>query len=53
MVGLVALSKSGESAANWNLVLAGTTISLIPVLVVYAIGNRYFVSGLTAGAVKG
>ena len=53
IVGLVALSKSGESAANWNLVLAGTTISLIPVLIVYAIGNRYFVSGLTAGAVKG
>lgn len=53
IVGLVALSKSGESAANWSLVLAGTTISLIPVLIVYAIGNRYFVSGLTAGAVKG
>ena len=53
IVGLVALSKSGESAANWNLVLAGTTISLIPVLIVYAFGNRYFVSGLTAGAVKG
>ena len=53
IVGIVALSKSGESAANWNLVLAGTTISLVPVLIVYAIGNRYFVSGLTAGAVKG
>lgn len=53
IVGLVALSKSGESAANWNLVLAGTTVSLIPVLVAYAFGNRYFVSGLAAGAVKG
>ena len=53
IVGVVALSKSGESAANWNLVLAGTTISLIPVLIVYAIGNKYFRSGLTAGAVKG
>lgn len=53
IVGIVALSKSGASAANWNLVLAGTVISLVPVLVAYAIGNRYFISGLTAGAVKG
>ena len=53
IVGLVALSQSGESAANWNLVLAGATVSLIPVLVAYAFGNRYFVSGLAAGAVKG
>lgn len=53
IVGLVALSKSGEAAANWNLVLAGTTISLIPVLIAYAFGNKYFVSGLAAGAVKG
>ncbi len=53
IVGLVALSQSGEAAANWNLVLAGTTISLIPVLIAYSIGNKYFVSGLSAGAVKG
>ena len=53
IVGLVALSQSGESAANWNLVLAGTTLSLIPVLMAYAFGNRYFLSGLSAGAVKG
>lgn len=33
IVGLVALSKSGESAANWNLILAGTTVSLLPVLI--------------------
>ncbi len=53
VVGLVALSKSGETAANWNLILAGTTMSLLPVLVAYSIGNRFFISGLTAGAVKG
>lgn len=53
IVGLVALSKSGETAANWNLILAGTVLSLLPVLVAYSIGNKYFVSGLTAGAVKG
>lgn len=53
IVGVVALKSSGEAAASWNLMLAGTTITLIPVLVAYAFGNKYFVSGLAAGAVKG
>lgn len=53
IVGVIALSKSGEAAASYNLVFAGTVISLIPVLVAYCIGNKYFVSGLAAGAVKG
>ncbi len=53
IVGVVTLKSSGEAAASWNLMLAGTTITLIPVLVAYAFGNKYFVSGLAAGAVKG
>ena len=53
IVGLMALKSTGESAAAWNLMLAGTVISLIPVLVAYAIGNKYFISGIAAGAVKG
>ena len=53
IVGIIALSKSGEAAASYNLVFAGTTLALIPVLVAYGIGNKYFVSGLSAGAVKG
>ena len=52
-VGVIALSKSGEAAASYNLVFAGTVLSLIPVLVAYGIGNKYFVSGIAAGAVKG
>lgn len=53
MVGVVALKSSGEAAASWNLMLAGSTIALIPVLVAYGFGNRYFISGLASGAIKG
>ena len=53
IVGVVSLKTSGEAASSWNLMLAGTTLALIPVLVAYAIGNKYFVQGLAAGAVKG
>ncbi len=52
-VGVVALKNSGDGAASWNLMLAGSTVALIPVLIAYSIGNKYFVSGMTAGAVKG
>ena len=46
-------STAGEGAAAWNLMLAGSSIALIPMIIVYLIFNRYFISGLTAGAVKG
>lgn len=52
-VGLVALKNSGMGAASYNLLLAGACISILPVLTVYCIFNKYFVSGLSAGAVKG
>lgn len=53
MVGINALKSTGESAANWTVMLAAAVISTLPVLVSYAAANKYFVQGLTAGAVKG
>lgn len=53
IVGVMALKSSGEAASSWNLMLAGTTVALIPVLVAYAFGNKYFVKGIADGAVKG
>lgn len=53
VVGVVSLKSSGEAASSWNLMLAGTAISMLPMIVVYMIFNRYFIEGLTAGAIKG
>ena len=53
IVGIMNLKGSGEAASSWNLMLAGSSIALIPMIIVYLIFNRYFISGLTAGAVKG
>ncbi len=53
IVGLMALKSSSGAATNWGLMLAGAVIALAPVLVAYGIGNRYFLSGLASGAVKG
>ena len=53
IVGVAALKSSSKAAAAWNLMLAGSTIALVPVLIVYAFANKYFVKGIAAGAVKG
>lgn len=53
IVGIMALKNSSESATNWNLLFAATTIALLPVLIVFLIGNQYITQGMTAGAVKG
>lgn len=38
---------------DWNLVCADILLTSLPVLMVYLIGQKYIVSGMTAGAVKG
>lgn len=53
VVGVVNLKSSGEAASSWNLMLAGTSISMLPMIAVYILFNRNFIEGLTAGAVKG
>ena len=53
IVGIMNLKSSGEAASSWNLMLAGSSIALIPMIVVYIMFNRFFIEGLTAGSVKG
>jgi multiple sugar transport system permease protein len=38
---------------DWGALQAGVTITMIPCLVFYVVLQRYYVSGLSAGAVKG
>lgn len=53
IVGVINLKSSGEAASSWNLMLAGTALSIIPMIIVYVCFNRYFIEGLTSGSVKG
>jgi multiple sugar transport system permease protein len=49
--GLKALQ--GQFLADYNLIAAGATITVVPTLVVYVALQRHFVAGLTLGASKG
>jgi raffinose/stachyose/melibiose transport system permease protein len=43
----------GRFEQEWNLVFADIVMTCVPILVIYLAGQRYIISGLTAGAVKG
>lgn len=53
IVALNNLVSTTTGVKHYNVDFAGAIIAAIPTLVVYVIGGRYFVRGLTAGAVKG
>jgi raffinose/stachyose/melibiose transport system permease protein len=42
----------GMYNSDWNLVFADLALTALPVVIVYLLGQRYIVSGLTAGALK-
>jgi raffinose/stachyose/melibiose transport system permease protein len=42
----------GQYVINWNAVLASLTLSMLPVLILYALFSRQLIRGLTAGAIK-
>ena len=43
----------GQYTVYWNLLMAGTTIALVPVLVVFFFAQRYFIEGITLTGLKG
>lgn len=43
----------GQYMTDWGLLFAGMVIASIPLLVLYLVMSRQFISGLTAGALKG
>ena len=43
----------GQYSTAWNLVMAGATVSVIPILIVYVVAQRYVIRGVTLSGLKG
>ncbi len=52
-VGLNNLANTSSSVKEYNVDMAAALIAALPTLFVYIVAGKYFVRGLTAGAVKG
>lgn len=47
------LQFQGEYSSQYTLLMAGILLSILPVIVIFIFLQRYFVAGLTRGALKG
>jgi multiple sugar transport system permease protein len=47
------LAFQGQHGTEWHLMMAAALLMLLPVIAIFCLGQRFFVSGLTVGAVKG
>ena len=52
-VGVISLKNVSDGAAAWNIMFAGSTMSIMPIIILFLLTSRYFMSGMTVGAVKG
>jgi N-acetylglucosamine transport system permease protein len=50
--GIANISVSAGYQANWAALFAALTLSILPMIIVYAFFQRQIQAGLTAGAVK-
>lgn len=51
-VGIMMMRNSGDAAIGIGFTMAAAVISMIPVIIVFCIFNKYIVDGISAGAVK-
>lgn len=53
VVGIGMLSGNENQIANWPYVMVISTVAVVPSLIIFAFGQRYFVQGITLSGLKG
>ncbi|MEE2030990.1 carbohydrate ABC transporter permease [Rhodococcus chondri] len=51
-IGLTLL-QNNDGVTNWGPVMAGTVLTMLPILAIFLLLQRHMIKGLTSGAVKG
>lgn len=52
-IALATLQAGPRALTEWNMVMAGAVITVLPILLVYLLAQRWFVSGIVSGGIKG
>ena len=50
---LMLTDRNGQYATEYNVLMAGSLISMIPIIIIYIAAQKQFKSGLMAGGIKG
>jgi multiple sugar transport system permease protein len=52
-LGLLAFQNTGNYGTDWPLMMAAALLILLPIVILFILGQRFFVAGARTGAVKG
>ncbi len=52
-VALATLQAGPRALTEWNMVMAGSVVAVVPILLVYLVAQRWFVSGVISSGIKG
>lgn len=52
-VALATLQAGPRALTEWNLVMAGAVVTVLPILIVYLLAQKWFVQGVVASGIKG
>ena len=52
-VALATLQSGPRALTEWNLVMAGAVITVLPILIVYLLAQKWFVQGVVSSGIKG
>ncbi len=51
-VGIAALKSSYRDVTDWSILMAASTVSIVPIVLVFLMGQRQFIQGILQGGVK-
>lgn len=52
-LGLLMFQEQSAMKTPWNLVMAAATFSVIPILIIFTLGQKYYVQGIVTSGLKG
>jgi multiple sugar transport system permease protein len=52
-VGLAKLQGGPRALTQWNMVMAGAVITVLPILIVYLLAQKWFIRSVTLSGIKG
>ena len=49
---IASLKDTYSTGANWGMIMASTTLSILPIAIVYLLSQKYFVQGIATTGLK-